>query len=309
MWYGIRIVACLVVCLLLASGTFSLMAKGEATMRLYQEALRDHSQGKYAEAISKLEGVTRQDPAFTAAFSDLGGCYAEQRNYSKAIECFNRALSLAPADVGVLNNLAGVYMAMSDFPHAKAALEKIVSIDGSHEKARFQLAVIYLKENSADQALREAEWLMEKEPGNMAYRILQIHGYQQKGNRDTTRELCSRALDCDPGNREIMGILASLDRPDLPVPGPSIADPSPGGPPVPVTGEGNGRYVILACLLAVAVMAVISIPLRKWMTADPFLRSKTTPHELFAGYESPMEKKRGGRGAAQDEQGGGERLP
>ncbi len=308
MWYGMRIAVCLVICMFLLSGTSRVQAAGEATMRLYQEALQDHSQGRYAEAISKLEGVTRQEPTFAPAFSDLGSCYAEQRHFDKAVECFKKALELTPNDVEIMNNLGGAYASMADFAGARTVFEKILTVNKGYEKAHFQLAILYLRENSTDEALGEARWLTEKDPDNLAYRTLLIHCYLQKGDKKKTRELCTQALAVDPANKEVQGILASLDRPELPPPGPPGEEPAPVA--IHAEKKSPGTFIVIACSVAVVLMVLLSIPLRKWMTADPFGHSQRKPHELFADYEGRKDDPTGdtGESAPRDEGTRGEDI-
>ena len=77
-------------------------------------AIVQRRQGKLEESIKGMEQSAQLDPRNEDIWVNLGRSYRGMRNFAKAREMFDRALSLAPGEKSILAQKAEVYLAEGD---------------------------------------------------------------------------------------------------------------------------------------------------------------------------------------------------
>jgi tetratricopeptide (TPR) repeat protein len=88
-------------------------------------------QGKLAEAIAELQRATALDPAYAAAFRNLGYAHDRAGQTDEAIAAYRQALALEPRDAVTLNNLGVLYDKTGHYDEALAAFDQAASADPS----------------------------------------------------------------------------------------------------------------------------------------------------------------------------------
>jgi outer membrane protein OmpA-like peptidoglycan-associated protein/tetratricopeptide (TPR) repeat protein len=104
---------------------------------LYTEGLNKASEGEYAQGIALLQQAVRIEPRFADAYLSIGGIYGEMKNYSKAVEHYEKAKAIdsnyfrdyaLPYSI----NLAG----LGDFSKALQAANSFLSIPDLNPSSR-----------------------------------------------------------------------------------------------------------------------------------------------------------------------------
>jgi Tfp pilus assembly protein PilF len=91
-----------------------------------------------------------------AADSQLSFQYLQQRNYPKALECFNAALKEHPGSWQTMQNIGNCQMELGHYDRAIASFQKSIEVGGLHAGQCVNLAAVYQRSGQPKQALN---WL------------------------------------------------------------------------------------------------------------------------------------------------------
>jgi serine/threonine protein kinase/tetratricopeptide (TPR) repeat protein len=97
------------------------LAPGNAEL-LRTLAFDEQSLGRWEAALGHLEQAARLDPRSVGTARQLGILLLRTRRYPEAQRAYNRALQLAPTNLGVYQGLAMVALAQGDLSRAQAVL-------------------------------------------------------------------------------------------------------------------------------------------------------------------------------------------
>ncbi|WKC78699.1 tetratricopeptide repeat protein [Borreliella turdi] len=107
--------------------------------------------GNKTQAISTLEKIINKNNKL--ALNNLGILYKNQKNYQKAIEIFEKAIS--NSDIEAKYNLATTLIEINDNTRAKDLLKEYTKLKPNNPEALHALGIIEYNENNNDQTLRE----------------------------------------------------------------------------------------------------------------------------------------------------------
>jgi tetratricopeptide (TPR) repeat protein len=105
-------------------------------LRAARQALTER---RVDEAIALLNGLDRQFLDSHEVASTLGVAYAENRNYTEALTCFERAVSVQATARGYYN-IATLHRMQGNLTATRTALLEALRLDAQYEKARQMLA-------------------------------------------------------------------------------------------------------------------------------------------------------------------------
>ena len=121
---------------------------------------------KYDLAIQNYEKALESDPQNAGFYQNLGGIYTQKGDTAKAEEMYQKSASFATSPKAAATNhynAAVVNINSGNSKGARAALEKAVEADPTHEEAHYQLGIILLGMNLIDDAIKHL-----REYGNLA---------------------------------------------------------------------------------------------------------------------------------------------
>ncbi len=116
------------------------------------------------KTIIDLENTAKEYPDNYIIFYKLGWVYAKEKNFTKAIENFNKALELKPDQAGIHNNLGNIYFLLNKKEKAILHYKKAIEIDPKHIDAHFNLGYLYYTEGRLKQASKEFKKVLELDP-------------------------------------------------------------------------------------------------------------------------------------------------
>lgn len=121
--------------------------KSKKAAELYMEADNFRVRGQYQEAISALTEAIQKDKKFTEAYYRLGVVYMNMKDYQKAINNFNHALTLTE-DVRKMKmiwyDLGDAYMACGKYKEALAVLADFMKTE-TQNKQRMNKAATWIE--------------------------------------------------------------------------------------------------------------------------------------------------------------------
>ena len=113
----------------------------------------------YQEALKNLQYTTPQLP-----YWNLGLIYVRQKQYDQALEAFQQARKIEPANGVVLAKMAETSLQKGDVEKALFFLKEAVAITPSDPIAHYQLAVFYLEKGPREFASAEFEKVISLAP-------------------------------------------------------------------------------------------------------------------------------------------------
>lgn len=125
----------------------------EAAVKHYNRGVELHQSGFLNQAIAEYKGAIEADSRMEEAYSNLGLIYAAQRNYSKAIDAFSKALSLKPGRPTTLNGLGTVLYARGKVKEAMEKWQQAIASDPGFASAYYNMGNAFENEKDNQSAL------------------------------------------------------------------------------------------------------------------------------------------------------------
>jgi len=160
------------------------------------------------EAPSKSIGVGREGGNDSTLTSDVlthfnsGVHLYNQKEFSKAMQAYQKVIELDPAYVEAYNNLGIIYQLMGDGEKALAAYRKSTEINPRYEKGLNNLGILLLLKGSYDEALVAFEKAIAVNPNNIESHINLGILFKKKGEWEKAVESYHKALAIDPLHKE-----------------------------------------------------------------------------------------------------------
>ncbi|MBW2974833.1 tetratricopeptide repeat protein [Candidatus Woesearchaeota archaeon] len=149
--------------------------------QVYQE------KGDYNRAFNEYKTAVILNNKNHVAWLNLGSLYGEMGNYTGAVYCINKSLSIYES-YKAYNNLGLIYDIMGEQEKAVIELKKAIEFNPSLTKAHMDLGIVYAKTGEFDMAFRELNKALEINPN-----IADIHYnlgilYKHLGDKSKAKE-------------------------------------------------------------------------------------------------------------------------
>lgn len=123
-------------------------------------------------------------------------------NYEQAARQFERALQMDPNYSQAALYAGRAYNALFQDAKARAAFEKAIAIDPDYLEARASFAGMLLDIGDVDEAIRQLNVVMQRDPRNEMALYLQAQAYRMKGMYPESVASARGAIRLNPGNPE-----------------------------------------------------------------------------------------------------------
>ena len=165
------------------TANFSLANQGE-TSRLMRHAANLSQYGKNEEALKIFLEITRKEPNNFYAYNNLGMVYTQMQEKDKALNAYEKSLSINPAFPMTLNNIGYLHMTMGHYDKAEMFLKKASSLFGSFHLVSTNLGDLYLKQKRYSEAMTYLKKSLKDMPNfSPTHRLLgELH--QAEGRMD-----------------------------------------------------------------------------------------------------------------------------
>ena len=172
------------------TANFALANKGETT-RLMRHAANLSQNGKNQEALKILLEITRKEPNNYYAYNNLGMVYSQMKEKEKALNAYEKSLSINPTFPMTLNNIGYLHMTMSHYDKAEMFLKKASSLFGSFHLVSTNLGELYLKQKRYSEAMTYLKKSLKDMPNfSPTHRLLgELH--QAEGRMDEAEKAFS----------------------------------------------------------------------------------------------------------------------
>jgi predicted Zn-dependent protease len=166
--------------------------ENEAAVEQLTQLLLD--EGKSAEAVSLLEGLTSRAPS--AALLDLlGDAYTQTKDLSKAEQAYRKAAELDPSELSHQRGLAQTLMAEEKFSDALAVYQKLTDVMPDDADTYLRIAQIYREMHQLDHAEENLLKARQYAPGSLEVMYNEAMLYQAQGRYDDAIRVLSDAVN------------------------------------------------------------------------------------------------------------------
>jgi tetratricopeptide (TPR) repeat protein len=161
---------------------------------VYNYAVSLMREKKYHAAIPSLRTVTRDLPEMFQGWLALAQCYQMTKQYSKAIEPYEKALELNP-DAKLAFHLGRVSMKSKQYDKSIAAYGTALEMDPTYVKARYNLSLTYMDAGRYEEAVESFDKMIELD--GESYRAYYSQGlsYYYLGRYDEALEAFDMAME------------------------------------------------------------------------------------------------------------------
>jgi tetratricopeptide (TPR) repeat protein len=160
------------------------------------------------EAPPKSIGVEQEGEKDRTLTSDVlihfnsGVSFYNQREFSKAIQAYQKVIELDPTYVEAYNNMGIIYQILGNADRAFGAYQKATEINPRYEKGYNNLGILLLLKGRYEEALEAFEKALAVNPNNIVSHINLGILYKKKAQWEKAIESYQRALVIDPLHRE-----------------------------------------------------------------------------------------------------------
>ncbi len=186
----------------------------EEAFKHYNRGVELHQAGFLNQAIAEYKSAIEADARMEEAWSNLGGIYAAQKSYPKALEAFEKALQLKPDRPTTLNGYGTVLYARGKTVEAKEKWKQAVQIEPGFASAYYNMGNALEGEKDIMTALAYYYLGIQANP-NMADAYYRMGNLMQKGNHiAAAKVLLQKSIDLSPDaefSREAKKQITAID--------------------------------------------------------------------------------------------------
>ena len=161
---------------------------------VYNYAVSLIREEKFHAAIPSLRSVTNQRPDMVQAWVALAQCLQKTKQYSLAIEPYEKALELQP-DPKLAFHLGSVAKNAKQYDKAIEAYLKALELDPSYASAQYNLSLAYMKADRYEEAVESFDTLIEMEGDSYRAYYSQGLSFYYMGDYDGALEAYDMALE------------------------------------------------------------------------------------------------------------------
>ena len=168
--------------------------------------------GRTAEALEQYDLALKMQPADPLALYDLANAFAQLGRTDDAIALYRRALELAPGRADALNNLGCALMSQNRLPEAITNFEAALRVQPDLAAAENDLATALFRQGKFEAAAKHFYAAIRLEPDNALFYANLGDTMKRAGKLDAAVECYQQALKLKPNDEDFAAKLNSVRR-------------------------------------------------------------------------------------------------
>jgi tetratricopeptide (TPR) repeat protein len=120
--------------------------------------------------IDRKRSYAQNNPRQPGAWIDLGNALRQMGRYEEALQAYESARALVPTNVGILNNIAGLYLETGDTTRALQQYHAILRRDSTSADTWFNLGVLHANRGEREKARNAWEQVLKYRPSDTTTR-------------------------------------------------------------------------------------------------------------------------------------------
>jgi tetratricopeptide (TPR) repeat protein len=172
--------------------------------QIYEQAKKLFEQGKYEEAIDRLDHAIEQDPKDKKAYVLRGASYDSIGQYDQAIADYTRAIEIDPEFVAAYNNRGSVYITLEQYEKGLPDLNKALELNPKNANSYYNRAIIHTFLAKPAEVISDAHGYLDvegcKDPRGQEVIIMALFAFRELGKfEDGKNFLTNTSAQCNTG--------------------------------------------------------------------------------------------------------------
>jgi tetratricopeptide (TPR) repeat protein len=156
------------------------------------------AQGKFGNAEVAFERAVNLNPSDAESYNNLGEALGELKQYPRALEAFNKAISLDAKLLKAKYNQAVSYDRMGNFHYSEFVFRNLIKSNPAYSLSYDGLAVTLSKAGRAKEAIAFHEKAIALDPREPSYYFNYAISYLMMGNTAKALEQQEKLKELDP---------------------------------------------------------------------------------------------------------------
>lgn len=143
-----------------------------------------HDRREFSKAIQAYQKVIELDPAYVEAYNNLGILYYEMGDFDRAFGAYQKSVEINPQYEKGFNNLGILLFSKGRHEEAKEAFEKALAINSNNIETHLNLGILFRRQGQSEKAIESYQKALAINPlqGEIHYNIAGL--YEELGNFD-----------------------------------------------------------------------------------------------------------------------------
>ena len=163
-------------------------------------------QGRFQQAIEQYEKALAQQPKYLDAMYRLGVCFAQIKDYPRAISTWERYIATSGGSATAYSNLAFCQELAGNPAAAEVAYKQGIARDPKNEPCRVNYGLMLARHDRYNEGLLQLQIVLT--PAQAHYDLASV--YETQGRRQEARTEYRKAIELDPELLEAKSRLAAL---------------------------------------------------------------------------------------------------
>ena len=141
-----------------------------------------YDQKEFSKAIQAYQKVIELDPAYVEAYNNLGIIYQEIGNFDKALEVYHKAIDINRRYEKTFNNLGILHFLNERYEESIEAFQKALAINPNNIESHINLGILFKKQGQMDQAIGSYQKALSLNPlhGETHYNMGLLYEHLEK---------------------------------------------------------------------------------------------------------------------------------
>ena len=171
---------------------------GKKIKKNYEEAFKALQKNDCKNAVKKANAVVKDAPDFFGGYFILGRCEIQAGHVDKAIQYYQKALSIKSDIPEAHLDLGNLYAQKQDLDAALQEYQKVLELKPDNVDALYSIGAIYYNRKEWDKAIENLKKVVDLNPEHV--QALRVLGYAcaQKGDFKLAADFFKRYLELKP---------------------------------------------------------------------------------------------------------------
>jgi predicted CXXCH cytochrome family protein len=176
------------------------------------DALSTEQQASLQRGLQAYIDAQQTNAERPAAQTNLGGLYADKREFAKAVSAYRTALELDPAYTPAYVNLANVYRRQGQEAQVEKVLREAVNANPDSADIHHALGLALVRQKREAEAIEELRLATTLNPDNARYLYVYGVALNSAGKPQQAIGILRKAHHQHPNNRDILSALVAFYR-------------------------------------------------------------------------------------------------
>ena len=161
----------------------------------------------WKDEITFFKSTIAHSPNNTRLYLNLGNTYHEKGMPHKAIEQYEKVISIRGDNAGAYGNMGAVYLSEGNLGKGEEYLKKAIATNYNHPVSHYNLAIIYYRWGRKKEAIKELETALKQMP--QLYSAYNLLGkiYLEEKNPGKAHDAFQKSLSTMPAQPRIKELL------------------------------------------------------------------------------------------------------